>query len=256
MHRRLETLIVLLLALAARSAVGAEPRATGAEPGARPDFQFALLKYAGGNWNPRPHGLTRLAWEVRKRTSIAVDLEVAAADPESDSLFDYPILVWQGDAAFAPLSAAAILNLRQHLMMGGTLLVDVADGVVGGPFHSAVSRELQRILPDMAQGRLPFEHVLYKSFFLIDRHGGRVPSQPFLEGISVEGRLAVLVSTNDLAGAMSKDDFGQWEYDVGLGGDATREMTFRLGVNIVMYALCLDYKDDQVHVSYILRRRR
>jgi hypothetical protein len=72
----------------------------------------------------------------------------------------------------------------------------------------------------------------------------------------VEDRLAVILSANDLAGAMSRDEFGQWDYDVGVGGDVTREMTFRLGVNIVMYALCLDYKDDQVHLPYILKRRR
>ena len=53
-----------------------------------------------------------------------------------------------------------------------------------------------------------------------------------------------------------KDEFGQWDYDVGAGGEVTREMTFRLGVNLIMYALCLDYKDDQVHLPYILKRRR
>jgi hypothetical protein len=29
-----------------------------------------------------------------------------------------------------------------------------------------------------------------------------------------------------------------------------------MGVNLVMYALCLDYKTDQVHVPFIMRRRR
>ncbi len=28
------------------------------------------------------------------------------------------------------------------------------------------------------------------------------------------------------------------------------------GVNLVMYALCLDYKEDQVHIPFILQRRR
>ena len=34
------------------------------------------------------------------------------------------------------------------------------------------------------------------------------------------------------------------------------ELAFRMGVNLVMYALCLDYKTDQVHVPFIMRRRR
>jgi hypothetical protein len=29
-----------------------------------------------------------------------------------------------------------------------------------------------------------------------------------------------------------------------------------MGVNLVMYALCLDYKADQVHVPFIMKRRR
>ena len=29
-----------------------------------------------------------------------------------------------------------------------------------------------------------------------------------------------------------------------------------MGVNLAMYATCLDYKDDQVHLPFILKRRR
>jgi hypothetical protein len=139
---------------------------------------------------------------------------------------------------------------------GGTLLVDVSDGLAGGPFDTAVRRELARVLPGATLGRIDQDHVIYKSFYLLDRHGGRVPTKPYLEGMFVGGRLAVVMSSNDLAGAMARDEFGRWEYDVGVGGESTREMTFRLGVNIAMYALCLDYKDDQVHIPFILQRRR
>ena len=222
----------------------------------RPDVGFALLRYAGGNWNPRPHGLPRLAWEIRKRTSVSIDLETSAVDPSQDAVFEYPLLVWQGDTGFPPLPNAAITRLRQHLTMGGTLIVDISDGLVDGPFHRAVTRELKRIFPNRPLARVPSSHVLYKAFYLLDRHGGRVPSRAFLEGIFVEDRLAVLLSTNDLAGAIARDEFGEWEYDVGAGGQITREMTFRLGINIVMYALCLDYKEDQVHLPYILQRRQ
>ena len=40
------------------------------------------------------------------------------------------------------------------------------------------------------------------------------------------------------------------------GGERQRELAFRLGINLAMYALCLDYKTDQVHVPFILRRRQ
>ncbi|HET6345126.1 MAG TPA: DUF4159 domain-containing protein, partial [Myxococcota bacterium] len=201
-------------------------------------------------------GLPRLAWEVRKRTSIAMGLETTAVDPATEALFNDPLIVWQGDGAFPPLPGEAITNLRQHLTMGGTLLIDVSDGVAGGGFDTSVRRELNRVFPDVPLSRVPPDHVLYKSFYLLDRHGGRVPTRPYLEGIHVENRLAVILSTNDLAGAVARNEFGEWEYDVGAGGQATREMTFRLGINWVMYALCLDYKEDQVHIPFILQRRR
>jgi hypothetical protein len=40
------------------------------------------------------------------------------------------------------------------------------------------------------------------------------------------------------------------------GGEHQREMAFRMGVNLCMYALCLDYKDDSVHLETIMNRRR
>ena len=38
------------------------------------------------------------------------------------------------------------------------------------------------------------------------------------------------------------------------GGGRQREMAFRVGVNVVMYALTGNYKADQVHVPFILER--
>jgi hypothetical protein len=38
------------------------------------------------------------------------------------------------------------------------------------------------------------------------------------------------------------------------GGERQREMAFRFGVNLVMYALTGNYKSDQVHVPAILER--
>tara|TARA_B100000959_G_C14774261_1_gene538815 strand:+ start:24 stop:776 length:753 start_codon:yes stop_codon:yes gene_type:complete len=222
-----------------------------------PEVHFALLKYGTGNqWNPRPNGLPRLAWEIRKRTSIAMDMLTKSVEPQDDRLFDYPMVIWQGEEHFAPLSSAAVYNLRRYLTLGGTILIDLSSGVIDGGFHQAIKREFARIYPRSGFKRIPLDHVLYKTFYLIDRHGGRLNTQAFLEGIYVQERLAVILSANDLAGAISRDEFGAWEYNVGSGGKTVREITFRLGINILMYALCLDYKEDQVHIPFILKRRR
>ena len=76
-----------------------------------------------------------------------------------------------------------------------------------------------------------------------------------LEAITVGDRVAVVYSRHDLGGAWARDNLGNWEHAVEPGGDRQRELALRLGVNIVLYSLCLDYKDDQVHAPFIMRRR-
>ena len=73
---------------------------------------------------------------------------------------------------------------------------------------------------------------------------------------TVGGRAAVIYSRHALGGAWARDDLGNPEYPVTPGGAPQREEAIRLGVNLVMYALCLDYKADQVHVPFIMKRRR
>ena len=48
---------------------------------------------------------------------------------------------------------------------------------------------------------------------------------------------------------------GAWEFPVVPGGDVQREHAIRLTVNIAMYVLCSNYKDDQVHAPFLMRRR-
>ena len=81
-------------------------------------------------------------------------------------------------------------------------------------------------------------------------------SRDVLEGIVADDRVVVAYSQNDIAGAYSRDNFGNWEFECDPGGAAQRERAFRLGINLVMYALCNEYKSDQVHVEFIMRRRQ
>jgi hypothetical protein len=219
------------------------------------DISFALLEYGGGHWNPRPNGLPRLAWEIRRRTSIDIHPNPVSVTLLNPSLFAYPFLVWQGDTSFTAFSEAERVALRQYLHAGGTLWVDVSDAQPQSLFERSVLRELQQVFPREPLQRIPQKHVLYKSFYLLRNHGGRVLNKAYLEGILIEGRWAVIITGNDIAGAIARNSFGEYDFDVGEGGDAAREMSVRIGVNIMMYALCLDYKDDQVHIPFILQRR-
>jgi len=89
---------------------------------------------------------------------------------------------------------------------------------------------------------------------LLKKRPKQAPEALFLNLLG--GRLTAVYSRNDLGGAWSRDDRGDWEFEAVPGGEEQREMAFRIGINLAMYATCLDYKDDQVHLPFILKRRR
>jgi hypothetical protein len=223
--------------------------------GDRSLFHFARLNLPGLP-DPRPTALKRLAWEIVRRTSVQTasdPAELRLADP---NLFRYPFLVLSGDRGFALPSESEIARLRRYLTYGGFLLIDSCEGRAGGGFDESVRRLLAQTLPGELPIRIPDSHVLWKSFYVLHGAPGRIIAAPYLEGVERDRRLAVVYTQNDLAGAWARDGFGRWEHEVTPGGDDQREEAFRLGVNLVMYALCLDYKTEQAHIDYILRTRR
>lgn len=237
--------------------------------------------------------LRRLLWEIEKRTSIEVAPEAALVRVSDDTeLHRHPLLYWTGDRAFAMPSDDELARLRRHLVMGGMLILDSAEGRAGGGFDQSARALVARLFPNQPLRRLPEDHVLFRSFYLLRVPAGRVIAQPYLEAVVIGGgatnggngttpekapntspnsaangatgsatpsngggRAVIVYSQNDLGGAWARDRFGQWQHEVVPGGENQRELAFRLGVNLVMYALCLDYKSDQVHVPFIMRRR-
>jgi hypothetical protein len=209
----------------------------------------------GGSWNPRPTALRRLAWELTRRTSIEISNEPVPVRLDRPGLHRYPMLMLAGAGPMPPLGDGERAALRRHLQYGGFLLVDSTDGSDGSGFDASVRRELARVLPSAPLQPVPREHVLHKTFYLLDRQGGRLLVKPWVEAQSLDGRLAVIYSQNDLSGAWARSDFGEWEFACTPGGEPQRETAIRLGVNLAMYALCTDYKDDAVHLPFIMRRR-
>lgn len=244
-----------LAGAAGLGALMAARRSWAIGPGSK--FRFGQL-HLGASWNPRPSALRRLAWELEKRTSIEVELEAAKVTLGSDKLHETPFLYFAGDRAFDLPATAAIESLRRYLTFGGFLLIDSAEGAPGGAFEQSVRKLLATVFPSPAKGLeiIDPEHVAFKSFYLLDRPLGRIAQSPALEGIARDGRLIAAYTSNDLGGAWSRDDFGNYDFPCEPGGEQQRELSFRFGVNLVMYALCLDYKTDQVHVPFIMKRRR
>jgi hypothetical protein len=221
----------------------------------RSPLRFARLVLPGLP-DPRPNALRRMAWELVRRTSIATESDPAEVRPSDPALFRQPFLFLAGDRGFALPPESELVRLRRYLTYGGCLLIDSAEGRAGGAFDESVRRLLASVLPGELPARIHDEHVVWKSFYVLSGAPGRILAAPYVEGVEHDRRLAIVYSQNDLGGAWARDGYGHWEHEVIPGGDTQREEAFRLGVNVVMYALCLDYKSEQAHIDYILRTRR
>lgn len=211
----------------------------------------------GGRPPVRPNAPMVLAQEVRYRTFVEVRLDRVVVSLTDDALYQYPFLLWVGDGAFPPLGPQERDRLRTFLQLGGFLLVDNAgEGPAREAFERSFREELWRILPGQDLRPIPPSHVIFRSFYRLASVAGRWQLRPYLEGVLLGDRVALVYSHNDLAGAWSRDGFGRWEYETVPGGAVQREEAIRLGVNLALYALLLDYKDEQAHVEGLLNRRR
>lgn len=210
----------------------------------------------GGRWDARLSGLRRIAWELSQRTSVEVVPDARPFALSSLRIFEYPFLYLGGEGSLPAFSSEEVENLRRYLTFGGFLLVDANDGSDGGGFDADVRRQLARVLPSNPLTPMPQDHVVYKTFFLLDSMPGRLLVKPHLEAAFIGKRAAIIYSQNDLGGAWNRDEGGGYEFDVSPGGEAQRELAFRAGINLCMYALCLDYKDDAVHLPLIMEKRR
>ena len=217
-------------------------------------FVFAQLKYRGGDWNPHPLAITPLMEELMQRTSVEAPVvrhEVGLSDPD---LFSYPFLYMTGKYDFEPFTEEEVERLRRFLSFGGFLLVDDALGQPGYGFDRSLRREMKRILPDKGFTRLPSGHAAMRSFYLLRRIGGMRMIQPYVEGIQIGATTAVVYCQNDLGGAWERDQLGNWANPCTPGGEEQRRDAFHLGINLIVYAMTENYKDDLIHVPFIRRR--
>jgi len=220
-----------------------------------------------GAFNPRPlltgrstfEGVrstapSRWAHELVNRTSAPARLSPAPVRADDDALWSEPFVYFTGDGPLAPLTDTEIAHLRRFFAEGGVMFVDDA-APENGQFGRDARRELSRVLPDAAPIPLGTEHVVFRSFYFIRRPYGRVEGAPKLEAIVRGGSAQVIFSAHDLAGALAQSAGGTWSVAVTPGGEPQRERAIRLAVNIAMYVLCSNYKDDQVHAPFLMRRR-
>ncbi len=181
-----------------------------------------------------------------------------------DELAFYPLLYWPISPEQADLDRAARRDLNRYLDRGGLLVIDLRDPSSEANFFGQASlgqQALRRLseglaIPPLAP--LPPDHVLTKTFYLLQEFPGRYAGQTLWAEQPAEtdndGVSSVIITANDLAAAWAMDDLARPLYAVVPGGEPQREQAYRVGVNLTMYALTGNYKADQVHVPFILER--
>jgi hypothetical protein len=215
-------------------------------------------------------GLRGLSDVLKRRTAIEPG-EPVGVDIESDELVFFPLLYWPIDPSQQDLSDAALAKIDSFMKTGGTIIFDTRDQQTvelntttfsRGPSADGPGvrrlREVLRKLDLPALAPVPEDHVLTKAFYLLGEFPGRysggtvwVENQ---SGSTNDGVSSVVVGSNDWASAWAVDPQGRYMASPVPGGNQQREMAYRFGVNLVMYAFTGNYKADQVHIPAILER--
>lgn len=139
----------------------------------------------------RVAGLSQWSWELVRRTSAPGRLhpEVVAAD--EPGLLHEPFAVWAGAEAVLPLTGAEQRGLRDFFELGGVLFVDDSEPEAGD-FGRSTRTELAKVMPEVVLAPLSEKHVVYKSYYLVERPMGRVQGPPTLDAMIRGSQLQVL----------------------------------------------------------------
>jgi hypothetical protein len=216
-------------------------------------------------------GLTGLTQMLASRTALDAG-EPIGVDLARDELAFYPLLYLPIAASQPNPSEAAIRKLDSFMKEGGTVVFDTRDAMNARPGGAPTpeGQALRRMLATLDVPELepvPRDHVLTKTFYLLERFPGRYATgqtwvealPPVVEGErrparAGDGVSPIIITSNDLAAAWAIGRSGDAMYPLVGADPRQREMAFRGGVNIVMYTLTGNYKADQVHVPALLER--
>lgn len=211
-------------------------------------------------------GLDALTELLASRTAAELGpparINLATTTVTKDALVPYPLIYWRITPDQNTPSPQSIDALNAYLRSGGTIVFDAPDqaGALGGAAPGDNGNRLDQILrlldvPPLMQ--VPQDHVLTRSFYLLNGMPGRyADASVLIESTSTEndGVSSVVIGGNDWAAAWARDSNGFPLYSVVPGGEHQRELAYRVGVNMVMYALTGNYKGDQVHLPSIMER--
>jgi hypothetical protein len=203
------------------------------------------LSHSGGSDdapNALPNLLSIASQQIKIRLSPETRPPIAPSDPQ---LLDNPIVFMHGRRAFQ-FTPAERIALATYLQRGGFLF---ADSICASPqFAESFRNEIKALFPGRELARLPPDHPLftqeYRGFDLssvtlrdpqVRATGDPLKANltriaPLLEGLEIDGRLAVIFSPYDISCALENHE--SLECKGYIKTDAAR-----IGINVILYAL-------------------
>jgi hypothetical protein len=192
--------------------------------------KLARVKYSGGgDWYNDPSAEVNLLKYVAAHTNINLAPVYEYVDLASDNLFLYPLVFLTGHGNLN-FTSEEVKRLRAYLDNGGFLYIDDDYGL-----DKYVRHEMKKVFPDKEFVELPFSHEIYHCHFdfpnglpKIHKHDGK-PPQGF--GIFSNGRLCVFYTYE------TNISDGWPDPEVHKDSQEIRELAFKMGTNIIVYAL-------------------
>jgi len=203
----------------------------------------ARLQHPGG-CNAAPGALSNLLRTASEKLQLRVDplaRELAISDPQ---LFRYHLVFLHGRNSFR-LTPQERKQLRTYLERGGMLLADAICS--SREFVEAFKREMAAIMPEHPLERIPVNDPLLTTEFggddlsRVERReplrgaaDGPLksqvrPGEPYLEGVRINGRWAVVFSPFDLSCALENHESLECE-------GYTRKDAARISLNVLLYS--------------------
>ncbi len=220
-------------------------------------FVYTQLKYDGA-WDPYPSVHEKIFEMLQSMTNIPLVADRKVVTLRDSALFESPFLIVKGNAVL-PFSGEEKNRLKQFIERGGFVFFDDTLADKNGPFGQSVRKLMSELFPDKTFQKLPLDHPIFRSFFLLRNVGGRRISENTLEGLDIggrggEARTAVIYCPNDLLGAWMRDQLGQYTFVCEPGGEPQRWDSFKLTVNVIYFSLTGTYKRDAIHQPFIERK--
>lgn len=180
-----------------------------------------------------------LAKEISSRTSLSMSGSVKTTD--LNSLSDGWLWIQSSEIEKKSFEMIAE-SVRRGLLL-----------IVEGILSDRLQQSLQNYFPKGFRAskiqNLAIDHTLMRSFHLLKR----LPTckEETWKELYYDGRTAVIAIPFNFLGSLSDSPLtAECNKDVGL------EERRRIFINLLMYALTMDYKNDQIHLPEILKRIR